>query len=196
MTEVKCWDTPVPAQANLTNIAGVASAEPAAAFLGISELNCVPQGATVANRIGNKIMMKSINFGCTISGTVSTVVSTVRMMLVYDRQPNGAFPAITDVLLSQPAGAATAFTGINIANKSRFLFIRDQFIDIDAGSGLIKTLKWHCKGRWEVEYGANAGTIGDFRTGSLLMIGYVCVAAGAGNISVGSGGQCRIRYYD
>lgn len=194
LQEVKCFDQSIAGAVGLSAFGGTASAEPAAAFQGITEVNCITQGATVANRIGNKIMIKSIDMRLSFSG-IATTLATLRLMLIYDRQPNGAFPAITDILLSQPAGAAKALSGLNIANKSRFQVIRDQWLDMDPASNLIELVHWYCKGRWESEFGANAGNIGDFRTGALLLVAFVAAAGGAGPVTFMSS-ECRIRYYD
>lgn len=190
--EIKSFDTTVGAAA-IVNIAGVAGTEPAAAYTGLTEVNCIPQGATVANRIGNKVVIKSLHLKLNIAAAAA-VQSTVRVMCVYDKQPNGAFPAIVDILQDQPAGVGTAMGGLNISNKSRFQVLRDQFVAVDAAQGLLYPLNMYMKGRWECEYGANAGNIGDFRTGSIYVVVFSCYAAG-GNASV-TQINCRSRYYD
>lgn len=192
INEVKSFDVTVGAAA-IGAIGAVAGTEPAAAYTGLTEVNCIQQGATVANRIGNKVVIRSLHLKINIAAAAA-VVSTVRVMCVYDKQPNGAFPAITDVLLDQPAGVATAMGGLNIANKSRFQVLRDQFVSVDAAQSLLIPLNMYMKGRWEVEFGANAGNIGDFRTGAVYVIIFSCYAAG-GNPSV-TQINCRTRYYD
>nr|QXP07754.1 MAG: putative capsid protein [Arizlama virus] len=190
-TEVKSFDVRI-ASANLGLVAAVAGSEPAAAYTGLSELNCVPQGATVANRIGNKIVVKSlmVRFSLTCP---NDHMAEMRAMVIYDRQPNGAFPAIGDILLNQPAGNTTYYSGLNIANKSRFLILRDQFAVCDDGGGYVKHCDWYIKGRWETEFGANAGTIGDIRTGAIYVLIYYTLATAAATVS---DIQCRVRYLD
>lgn len=190
--EIKSFDAVPIAIGALGGVGAVAGAEPAA-FTSLTEVNCIQQGATVANRIGNKVIMRSIHLRMHMSSPAA-VVGQARLMLVYDRQPNGAFPAITDILLSQPAGVAASYSGINIANKSRFLMLRDHFYIFDAAQSLVHMVDLYCKGRWEAEFGANAGTIGDFRTGAVYLVVYATFVGG-GNIST-SAAQCRIRYYD
>jgi len=193
--EVKSFDQQItiPA-ANLPVFAGVAGVEPAVAFTGMTEINCIQQGATVAQRIGNKVVVRSIHIRAVFSGTAGAPVGSMRWMIVYDKQPNGAFPLIGDILTDQPAGAGTALSSINIANKSRFLMIRDQFETIDIGSSTIKVVNQHCKGRWEVEYGATVGNIGDFRTGSILFLAWL-VTVPVPSIQMGMC-QTRVRYMD
>lgn len=190
LSEVKSFDC-VWAGGNLVQIGPAAGAEPAAAWAGFTEINCIPQGATVANRIGNKVVVKSIHLKASIVNQVLANASAARIAIIYDKQPNGAFPAITDILIDQPLGAANTYSGLNIANKSRFTMLRDQFFNLDAAQGQIHTINWYIKGRWEVEYGANAGNIGDFRTGAIYLFGIY--AGSVINLNVGS---ARIRYYD
>lgn len=191
LTEVKSFDCPVLGGALPSIATPPASAEPGAAFVGITEINCIQQGATVANRIGNKIVIKSLHVKGSLVNAVPANVGVARLMLVYDTQTNGAFPAITDILLEQPLGAAMFYGGVNIANKSRFQIIRDKFYNLDSAQSQIHTFNLYCKGRWEVEYGANAGTIGDFRTGAIYLVGLFSNSA----INL-SATNCRSRYFD
>lgn len=191
--EVKSFDEQLGAAAALGLLAAVAGAEPAAAFTGLTEVNCIPQDATVAGRIGNKVVIRSLHCKFNLT-SAAAVLGTARAMLVYDRQPTGAFPAIASILTDLPAAAASPFGGLNISNKSRFSVIRDEFIPVDAAQQQVVAKNWYCKGRWEVEFGANAGTIGDFRTGAIYFICFSAYAAG-GVITV-TNQVCRSRYYD
>nr|QXP07727.1 MAG: putative capsid protein [Arizlama virus] len=187
--EVKSFDVQVAGGA-LTALNACAGAEPAAAWAGITEVNCIRQDATVAGRIGNKVVIKSIHCKFNVN-TIAGNLGAVRVMLVYDKQPNGAFPAIADVILDQPAAVTQFFSSLNIANKSRFQVIRDSFMNLDSGQGLIKSCNWYSKGRWETEFGANAGTIGDFRTGAIYLIAaFTSAASSMASVC------CRVRYYD
>lgn len=189
ISEVKSFDG-APTGAALPLSAAVAGGEPGAAFAGITHVNCVPQGATVANRIGNKIMMKSIHLKGTISAAAA-VLSNARVMLIYDKQPNGAFPTFADIITDQPGGVSGFYSSLNIANKSRFSVIRDQFFNFDPAQSLQHTINWYCKGRWETEYGANGGTVADFRTGAIFLVAlYTVAVVNMSNLSV------RTRYFD
>lgn len=188
--EVKSFDSSVAGGA-LPAIGAAVGAEPGVAFAGFTELNCIPQGATVANRIGNKVVCKSLHIKGTIYNNNTALLAVARLMVVYDKQPNGAFPAMADILVEQPAGAPLFYGSLNIANKSRFQVIRDGFYNLDSAQSNIHTFNLYCKGRWETEFGANAGTIGDFRTGAIYLIGIYANA-----IVLLSNVACRVRYYD
>lgn len=194
--EVKSYDVTCTGAA-LQAVGAVAGAEPAAAFAGIVELNNITQGTTVAQRIGNKIIMKSLLLRTSIYAP-NTYIGEVRCLVVYDRQPNGAFPALQDLLYNQPAGALTNYSSVNIANKSRFLILRDKFYNMDAAQSLVHQVQFYIKGRWETEYGASSGppgVIGDQRTGALYFVAYVTYGGGVGAAAINNI-QSRIRYYD
>lgn len=194
LTEVKCCDMVLAAPAVLLLPAAVVGAEPVAAYTGITEINLIQQGATVAQRIGNKVVLKSIHVTAHFNVLAVANSGTIRVMVVYDKQTNGAFPALTDIILAQPAGAASPLSGINIANKSRFQMIRDKYFNLSGGGTTGYVFDEYCKGRWEVEYGANAGNIGDFRTGAVYFVAYYLSAIVAGPTLAFL--HCRNRYYD
>jgi len=193
VSEVKSFDVVV-AAANMVAAAAVAGTEPAAAYTGMTEINCMQQGATVAQRIGNKVVIKSVQAVIEFSSGAAAAVAGIRALLVYDKQPNGAFPALADILLDQPAGTGMALSSINIANKSRFQFIRDQYACIDPGVGQEFIMKIYCKGRWEVEFGSNTNTVGDIKTGAIyLIMFYTRFGTSAPALSLC---HTRVRYFD
>lgn len=122
----------------------------------------------------------------------------VRCMVIYDRQPNGAYPAIADVLSVNDAGVAAGgvFTGLNITNKSRFLILADKVITLDPGSGQTMYFDIYRKlPRLEAQYKASAGTIADLSTGSILLLVFEANTVGA-NIGSCAALESRIRYFD
>jgi hypothetical protein len=118
-----------------------------------------------------------------------------RVMLVYDRQPNGAFPAIADILYNAPAGAVEYGSGINMTNKSRFSVLRDLRIQVDPTNGDSFVFHTYSKCNAESEFGADGGTIGDIRTGALYLVAFTGILTGANVISIRNC-MTRIRYFD
>lgn len=195
--EVKSFDTLVtPDAAGLPIFSGPpAFAEPGVAFAGYTCINEIQAGNAFYNRIGSKIVVKSIALHATLNALATTPQVCVRVALIYDRQPNGAAPAFTDMFAMYP-GAVNAFAGgINIQNKNRFLILRDQFFTLDTAQSLVKQICIYAKGRWEVSFGPSAGNIGDIFTGSLLLVAYHGTAVGVGAISM-KDINTRVRYFD
>jgi len=175
----------------------LAFSEPATAFNGITCLNEVNQGSAAYNRIGNKIVMRSISVSGQFTATVPTIQAMARILVVYDRQTNGTAPVLADILYSDPAGSTEFTSGVNMRNKSRFLVIRDFYLPFDTGQALGHTFKLFAKGRWESEFKANTGppsVIGDIATGALYLIAFIGTQGAAGTVTLRN---CvsRIRFY-
>lgn len=89
----------------------------------------VPQGDTVSSRIGKKISLKAIQIkGKIVAAALS--VTKASLLLVYDRNPNAATPAITDVLAS-----ASSLALSNRQWSERFKIIRRWNYAITGSAG-------------------------------------------------------------
>lgn len=165
-------------------------------------LNFPQVGAAFYNRVGNDIFMKSVRlrgfFKPSGAATGNTVPSFCRIMIVYDRQTNGAFPALADVIADyNTAGATTtnALSGINMNNRGRFLVLMDNQVILPAvgaagatpasnvlsftganDKGDTDTQGVLCVNRYQKLRGlptlfkASTGAIGDISTGGLYLI--------------------------
>jgi hypothetical protein len=94
----------------------------------------------------------------------------VRYLIVFDRQTNKAFPALTDVLAINATGTGGFSSNPNLANASRFSILRDRTLCIDVAQQEITVRHEYLKLRLNSEYTATAGAIADITTGSLLFI--------------------------
>lgn len=95
-------------------------------------LNLVPQGTGESERVGRRILVR------TVAGRFSTELNLeqnvsdigpgdiVRIILYCDKQANGGNPAVTDILQT---AAYDAFRNLN--QKDRFKILHDQFITIN-----------------------------------------------------------------
>lgn len=194
-TEVKSFDVSIAnSAAQGPTWLAAAAAEPAAAFVGISEVNDVQAGTALYQRVGSRINIRSIALDFDITPSAATVIGDIRWALVYDRQTNGAFPAITDMFGQNGATGAT-YAGVNMGNRNRFSVIRDQVVCIDPGTGLEKHVKVFCKGYWPVDFKASGGAVTDFTTGAIFFVAGTEQVGGAGTIAF-QNIQCRCRYYD
>lgn len=96
----------------------------------ITPLNLIQVGSGFYQRVGRKIEMKSLTIKG-ISATLRTVVneSIGRILVIYDRQTNGALPAIADILQGTDqtgANVTSAYSGINLNYRDRFLILKDE----------------------------------------------------------------------
>jgi len=162
----------------------------------ITLLNGCIQGTDFNQRIGRKILLKSVYIrGFVRSEASATMVlgaiasQQVRMILVVDTQPNGVVFAITDLLVS-----ASPASQLNLNNRDRFMVICDKTWVLDpyalnnvattsfaSMSNQIKPLKKFKKLNIETIFNAgNAGTIGDMNSGALYLVWIGTEAAAAG----------------
>lgn len=92
-------------------------------------LNPVQLGAGFYNRVGSKIELKSVHLRGNIRQTLTTTEGSLRLIVVYDRQPNGTAPALTDILQTRSqtgAATTTSFSEINLDQRDRYVMIRDK----------------------------------------------------------------------
>lgn len=130
--------------------------------------NGIVPGSGANNRIGRKIVMKSVLIRWSVALQATTVGGgSVRMMLVYDKQANATAPAVTDVLVQN-----TFTSPNNLSNRDRFVVLWDEVTDsISINNNYSISGKFYKKLNLETMYNAGtAGTIGDITSGSLYVL--------------------------
>lgn len=142
-------------------------------------LNGLSQGSDNDNRLGRKIFMKYVEGIWKASSTLgSGVAQSCRILIVYDRQSNGAAPAITDVLTTNNSCALKDYDA-----RDRFLILLDEFFDLPNFTGTefkMQTGRFYRKiGMPTIFNSGNAGTVADIASGSLYLLTIGDVAAGA-----------------
>lgn len=91
------------------------------------------EGSSFYNRIARRTRGVSLEFHGiirpTLTNTAASKVQYARILIVYDRQANGALPSGSDILLDYDNGGGTtntAYSGVNMDNRDRFQIIRDR----------------------------------------------------------------------
>jgi len=165
----------------------------------VTLLNTVAQGASVNQRVGKKIALKSLQFRGNIQNGTTATVNDIAFMIVYDKRPTGTLPAVTDIL-----AAATAFAMNNDANSGRFSILK-RWDDVLLGNAtavanytdeMYKSCDWYLdlKGLPTIFKAAGTGAIGDQEQGSLLLLTIGITAAGTAAASLQGG--FRLRFVD
>ena len=102
----------------------------------INTINIVKQGNSFTQRSGNKIAMHSIQLKLEVEPFAAMNQCHWRWALIYDRQPNGVEPNLTDIFsnydlngVPQNTGALTYIMS-NPNNRDRFLVLRDRTIHV------------------------------------------------------------------
>lgn len=154
-------------------------------------LNGVQAGAAFYNRVGSRIEMKSVHLRGYIRNITTGIDDVGRIMVVYDRQPNGSFPNITDIIQSRDNAGATGNSGIapvNLDQRDRFVILRDYQVylpSVTNTAGVLTNGPAHqCNGN-PLEFSifiklkglithykstTNPAVIGDINTGGLYAI--------------------------
>jgi len=170
---------------------------------GFIPLNIPTVGSAFYNRIGNKITMKSIHIKINIEPRIPTTTpggqnETVRFMLIYDRQANGANPTPATLLTDYGNGGGTQTTiisGMNPTQTGRFVILREHFIKLfnvnnetdmtSAASSFYQQddhwfVNWFVKLKdLETIYQASTGGIGDVSNGALYLVNMTDATAAA-----------------
>lgn len=94
----------------------------------VSLLNALPQGTGSQARIGSQASFNEVYYQYTLQNGATPIPTVVRMMLVWDRQPNGsATPATIADILQTATGPVPAYVAANnLSNKHRFVIIADE----------------------------------------------------------------------
>lgn len=173
----------------------------------ITMINGCAAGTDNTNRIGRKITLKSYEVRGTIT-PVDTLVtgancvqtSHCRLMIVYDRQPTGSLPSISDILNS-----ANSNDMVNMQNGHRFLILTNfecsvgpQVADTTATQAVMHgstgvPVRIYRRLNLPEQFDGTGSTISDIVNGAMYCVTVGDQAAGTGATSVLS---ARIRFTD
>jgi len=161
----------------------------------VTVLNAMVQNTDATGRIGKQIYNKSVRIhGMLYPQAISTIYQLMRVMLVWDAQPNGVLATSADILGLGPTSASD----LNLDNRERFTVIRDQKWSIaprsaGASQGVAVDMFVSLGNKKTTFNGPSAG-IGNVATGALLMLLI------ASSNTIGEEVQAllttRVRYYD
>jgi len=154
----------------------------------------IAQGVSVNQRVGKKAVLKSLQMRGVVQADTTSTVPSGALILVYDRKPTNALPAITDVLVS-----ASSYAFLNDVNSDRFQIVRrwnyafignittpatgqeqflvDEFVDLKK-----RAIEFNAAG---------TGAIGDIAKGALYLISVGNTAAGTADANAVVGFRTR-----
>lgn len=163
----------------------------------IAHINIVPQGTSVNQRVGKKIQLKSVQFRGQWTAGTATATCDAAVLLVYDKRPTGALPAITDVLVSVNSQAFN-----NDVFAGRFRILRRWDTNFVGNTTTLTTDTVVQSGDYFVKLNnlpvvfraAGTGAIGDVEEGALYLISVGNTATGTTS-AIWSSAQ-RVRFLD
>lgn len=159
----------------------------------ITLMNGVAQGDDYTNRDGRKVIFKSIQLRIIAFGTPGTAVDqSIRYLIVYDKQPTGALPAVTDIL-----DTAAVVSNTNLSNRDRFIILKDKVISCQLNTTAAAP-QYHnekyMKINLETVFSGTSAAITSISSGAIYLVQVGTVAAGATTYS--NTGRLRLRFVD
>ncbi len=169
-----------------------------------ADLLTIPEGNGEEERIGRQITIKKILWRYNIilpsTATATDTSDIVRVMLIQDKQCNGAQPAVADILESDDYQSFN-----NLSNSKRFRVLYDKTHAMSAhsgsGRGTTDTLSYgevemqrswfkNCNMQIEYDNTATTGVITSIRSNNIT-----CLLVGRSGVAAFSS-KLRIRYSD
>lgn len=165
----------------------------------IACLNLVPQGVTTTTRVGKRIQLKSLQCHGVLQAGAATQLLQASYLIVYDRRPSGALPAITDIL-----DTVSPNSFLNDTNSNRFKILkRVDHTHVGSTAGLTTDsvateVDWYM--RFPRKYASTSykalgtGAIADIDEGAIYIVtvGGNVAGTAAGVFNAGF----RLRFYD
>lgn len=178
------WNRPRGVGEELKTIdTGIVGVTPITTAGSVALINGVATGTDYTNRIGRKIMIKSIYVRfATLPNTVTAPLGDIqRIMLIYDKQTNGAAPAVTDIL-----NTASYLDVNNLNNRDRFVVLKDKTINcwpaayaagaVTAGNPNTMSFKFYKKCNLEQIFSGTGSTVGSIASGGIFLL-FISAAA-------------------
>ncbi len=177
----------------------------AGVILGTDSWNKIVQDVTEKTRVGRKCTVRSIGWRANLkyalnASTALGTPHTVRLMVVLDKQANGAAPTVTGVLES-----ANYQSFNNLANTSRFMTLFDTTIPLNyqaaAGDGTTNdaapldhpfTFFKKCNIVLEFDDSVATGAIGSIRSNNIFGIMISSIASSTASLD----SKVRLRFSD
>lgn len=153
------------------------------------------------------------------SNTAEYHLTVGRILVVYDRQPNGNLPSLTDILKDYAANgtfATNELAKLNLTNRDRFLILRDRqislqplginggppdnnnlYLEMDINASNTNGFNYHeyinLKGLQTQYQSSSDGSVADISTGAYYII---CVDPTSGSAAYQLVCQVRYKFYD
>lgn len=159
---------------------------------GVVLLNGMQSGASINQRVGREVTMRSIQFQYVVRANTAGVDQQVRVVLVYDRQTNGAAPLFLDVF-----DFANVTCARKLENRKRFkiLYDRTHVVNAVGEPGSQVARRFYRRLRHPVTFNSSSTAyVGDITTGSLYLLFLSTQAAGTNAALIDY--SSRIRYSD
>lgn len=176
---------------NPTGLPALSSIPVTAATGNVVCLNTMILGTTLGTALGNQITIKRVSYRY---GLIITGNGFARVMLIWDRQPNGALPAFNDILddsNSSNNNRNTCFSHIKDDNRRRFVILKDDNFPLPLSVGNVYNMSGVVPIDMTSTFLGSTVSRQIPQTGALLL-----VSSGFSATNIQYIGRWRVRYYD
>lgn len=164
-------------------------------------INGVAAGTSISQRIGRKCRFTSIYIRMRVVTGNTPQSQIARLIVVLDKQPNGAVMTGQQLLGSLTSGVANPWAPNNLDNRDRFKVLCDKTRLIQTNGGTsgatsdVAFFKIYKKINIQTTYSGTDALIGSISTNALYMM---CVGSNASDAATNAVGTfvCRVRYTD
>ena len=162
---------------------------------GMTIINGSNAGDASYEHIGKSVSGQSLALECEFSQPQTDAsASVIRLLVIYDRQSNGAYPLIGD-LLANNASAPTFDAGINIGYRERFAVLRDQQFILDPASALTHHYETYIRKQTDTNYIGTSNAIASIGSGAIYLVSFYLQLLGT-TAPIMVSRHSRFRYYD
>ncbi len=168
----------LPTFVTITGVDDYLVADKTGSAYGCTCINTIQQGTDYYERVGVKVMACGIELTMTLRLVGTALFNSIRYALVYDRQPNGAFPVMSDIWTTSQVGLEFG-SEVNMTHTERFIVIADSTVDFDANYKAQVTVKRKIKKKFPIQFQASTGSISDVSAGAVYLICGSLTYAGA-----------------
>lgn len=136
----------------------------------INSLSTLSQGDTTLNRDGNQVKWISCLLRWQLKMGSGATNTLVRFIIGLDKQPNGASPAVLDVLETN-----SPLSPLEKDNALRFKIFYDKMIPLSIYNNIFSGKKYK-KLNFRTRYNGNTGGLGDINTNNMFVLSISDVA--------------------
>jgi hypothetical protein len=161
----------------------------------ITLITTIPQGTSVVSRVGKRILIKSIQLRGRVEADTAATIAPWAFMLVYDKRPTGALPAITDILVSISSQSLN-----NDDNSGRFQILHRQD-GVTIGNNTTPTVGTEAVtvntfvkvNKASVYKAGTTGAIAEIEQGAIYLVTVGTIAAGTADANLVAAFRTRFR---
>jgi len=131
-----------------------------------NHLTAISQGVSDVQRIGRKVTLKSLLVNWSWGGSNITGGAQLRVLILYDKQTDGQFPAVNEVVEQNDFHSP-----LDLARQDRFILLGSFLTPpVSAQNNLNVSGRFYKKMNLPMLFSGAGGTIGDIVSGSIFMM--------------------------